>query len=473
MNMTDKKFTHDMIVIGAGPAGMSAALTAQSRGLKVLLLDEQAHPGGQIYRHITAIPPTRAKHFGRDYLDGSTLTRKLSNSSVEWRQGVLVWSVDRDLTVTAQEEGRSFQARAPQLIAATGALERPSPISGWTLPGVLNAGAAQILLKTAGIAPSGPTVLVGCGPLLLLVGCQLLDAGTPIVALVETSSSSNRWAALRHLGRALLSPGYLLKGLSMLMRLRKAGIPFFSNAMDVQIKGNERATSVSFIHNGVERELDAETVLLHHGVIPNTQLSRLMRVDHRWDEAQLAWHPVVDEGYQTSLNGFRVTGDGAAISGALAAQASGAIAAVAAMRAMGRISMAEAGLIEAPWRSMLSRQLRIRPFLDALYQPPSWLAEPSDSTLVCRCEEVTAGQIRQMVRLGCMGPNQTKFFSRCGMGPCQGRQCGTAVSQIMAKSLGQSVQAVGSFRIRSPLKPISLESVAALSDQEASVVKGI
>jgi NADPH-dependent 2,4-dienoyl-CoA reductase/sulfur reductase-like enzyme len=465
------KHTHDLIVIGAGPAGLSAALTAAAEGLRVLLLDEQARPGGQIYRHITAVSPDHAARLGPDYQHGATLTERLTASEIETRYGALVWTVDRDLTVTVQQAGRSFQVRAPQLIAATGAMERPSPLHGWTLPGVMNAGAAQILLKTAGSVPSGIVVLVGGGPLLLLVACQLLDAGAPVAAVVETSPPGNRWYALRHLAGALQAPSYLLKGLGLLWRLKKAGVPMFTGATDVRIDGQERVSAVAFKAGGKKHRIASDTVLLHHGVVPNTQLSRFMRVEHRWDEHQLAWHPVVDDGYQTSLPGFRIPGDGAAIAGALAAEASGALAAIAAMHALVHIDSAKANALSAPWRMQRQRHERIRPFLDALYRPPAWLSAPSDDTVVCRCEEVTAGRIREMAHLGCQGPNQTKFFSRCGMGPCQGRQCGITVSQILATTLDRPMQDIGSYRIRAPLKPIPLASVAALADVPEPIEK--
>ncbi|MDP3423175.1 MAG: NAD(P)/FAD-dependent oxidoreductase [Burkholderiaceae bacterium] len=472
MTLLHDTFTHDLVVIGAGPAGMRAALTAEEQGLRVLLLDEQPRPGGQIYRHITAVSSERAARLGADYQYGALLTTSLTHSKVEVRYGASVWAVDKGLTVTVQQGGRTFQVRAPQLIAATGAMERPSPLPGWTLPGVLNAGAAQILLKSAASVPKGPTVLVGGGPLLLLVAGQLVDAGAQVAAVVETSPSANRWQALRHLGGALLAPAYLLKGLRMLGRLKAAGIPHFTEATNVRVEGEDRAREITFQAGKRYHRVAVDTVLLHNGVVPNTQLTRLLRVDHHWDDAQLAWHPTVDQSYQTSLPGLRVAGDGAAIAGALAAEASGALAALAAMRAMGRLSATQEATLAEPWHAKGVRQARIRPFLDALYRPAQWLLTPADDTVVCRCEEVTAGRVREMARLGCQGPNQTKFFSRCGMGPCQGRQCGITVSQLLAQSLGKTVQEVGSYRIRAPLKPVPLESLAALSDASSQPDEG-
>ena len=113
----------------------------------------------------------------------------------------------------------------------------------------------------------------------------------------------------------------------------------------------------------------------------------------------------------------------------------------------------------------MARQTSVRPFLDVLYRPPGFITNPSDETLVCRCEEVTAGHIREMAGLGCLGPNQTKFFSRCGMGPCQGRVCGTVVTQILATSLGKTPEVIGAYRIRAPLKPVPMSAVAGLAFQ--------
>lgn len=469
-------FTHDLVIVGCGPAGMSAAVTASACGLRVLVLDEQPRPGGQIYRNVSAVSPTVAKLLGPDYRHGAALVQRFAASGAEVRHGTLVWDVARDLTVTAQQAGRSFRVRAPQLLVATGALERASPLPGWTLPGVLNAGAVQIAMKTSAQVPGGQVVLVGGGPLLLLVACQLLQAGGKIRAIVETSPAANRVTALRHVPGALGAPKLLFKGLRMLWQLRRAGVPMFPHATDVRIEGEpgvagndggQRARAVSFTAAGKAHCVEAEVVLLHHGVVPDTQISRLLRVDHVWSEQQLAWHPRVDAWGQTSLAGFRLAGDGAAIVGAWAAEASGALAAIGAAVALGRLDAATARRLAGPWRARLAQQARIRPFLDTLYRPPDWLVDCADDTVVCRCEEVTAGRIREMVRLGCEGPNQTKFFSRCGMGPCQGRMCGLVVTQVLARALNRTPEQVGAYRIRAPLKPVKLESIAALAEPTA------
>lgn len=466
--MSGQAFSHDLIVIGAGPAGMAAASTAASLGLRTLLLDEQRREGGQIYRNIGACDPAVARLLGPDYTHGATLAEGLRQGGIDHRQDTLVWDVAPDLTVTALRGGRPLQWRAPQVIAATGAMERASPIPGWTLPGVMNAGAAQIAMKSGGAIPEGRIVLAGAGPLLLLVACQLLDAGAQVAAVVQTSPARNRRAAVRHLPAALANWSTLVKGLKLLVRLHAARVPWYTGADQLVVEGDGgaegRARALAFRAGDRLIRVAADCILLHHGVVPNTQLSRLLRLAHRWDEHQLAWQVTVDDFGQTSLPGFRMAGDGTAIAGALAAEASGALAALGAARALGRLDDRGLGRRAQPLRDRLARERAIRPFLDELYRPPRWIVQPADETIVCRCEEVTAGRVREMARLGCVGPNQTKFFSRCGMGPCQGRVCGTVVAQVLAAELGKPPGEVGAYRIRAPLKPIPLRALTALAE---------
>ncbi len=461
--------THDVVIIGAGPAGLAAATTAAGMGLSTLLLDEQPRPGGQIYRNVTAATPRQRALLGQDYQRGLPLAEAAAGSGADIRHDTLVWDVAADLTVTGLRYGQGFQVRPLQLIIATGALERASPIPGWTLPGVLNAGAAQIAMKSGGLVPEGRVILAGAGPLLLLVACQLLDAGVEVVGLVETSPAANRRAALRHLPAALGLPAYLIKGLRMLLRLRRHGMPWHTQATALAVLGSSRASGLAFHSRGRSHQVAADTVLLHHGVVPNTQLSRLLRVDHRWSDAQDAWQVITNDFGQTSLAGLRMAGDGVAIGGAMAAESAGVLAALGAAHSLGRLTEGERDRRAATPLHRLRRETAVRPFLDALYRPSTEIVEPMDDTIVCRCEEVTAGRVREMARLGCQGPNQTKFFSRCGMGPCQGRVCGNVVTQLLASELGKTPDEVGAYRIRAPIKPVPLGALVDLNVGQAAV----
>jgi NADPH-dependent 2,4-dienoyl-CoA reductase/sulfur reductase-like enzyme len=453
--------THDLIVIGGGPAGMAAAVAAGALGLNVALLDEQHRPGGQIYRNVGIADSSVKTLLGADYAAGASLLAQFARARVDYRPGTQVWDVDPARNVTVLCDNRAECLSAPHLLIATGALERPSPVPGWTLPGVMNAGAAQIALKSGPCVPEGKIVLAGTGPLLLLVACQLLAAGADVTALVETAPRGNGISALRRLPRALTAPAPLIEGVRMLAKLRMSRVRWYRHATNLKVEGDTRVSALCFDAGGAHREA-ADMVLLHHGVVPNTQLTRLLRLEHRWDDAQVAWRPVRDEWGASSRPGVWIAGDGAGIDGARAAQASGTLAALAIAHAGGPLGEAERDRQSKPWWRILARERAVRPYLEALFRPPKWIGVPTDETMVCRCEEVTAGEIREMARMGCAGPNQAKFFSRCGMGPCQGRLCGLTVTQILADAHHTSPQTVGAYHIRAPIKPVALHALASL-----------
>jgi NADPH-dependent 2,4-dienoyl-CoA reductase/sulfur reductase-like enzyme len=205
-------------------------------------------------------------------------------------------------------------------------------------------------------------------------------------------------------------------------------------------------------------------LLLHIGVVPNVQISRSLDLEHRWDASQLCWRPVLDDTGRTSIDGIWIAGDGAGISGAEAAVPAGHLAALAALAGISGVTPAGSDDM-ATERALLKQLNRVRPFLEALYAPAPFLLSPADDTIVCRCEEVTARQVREFVALGCLGPNQAKSYGRCGMGPCQGRYCGLTVSHIIAEARGVPVSEVGYYRLRPPLKPVTLGELASLADE--------
>lgn len=455
----------DIVVIGAGPSGMAAATLAVQSGARVTLLDEQGGAGGQIWRGITTAPEARLQTLGLDYAAGLGPAHDFADSCAHHIKHATVWQVTRDGVVNYLHAGASCSIRAKRVILCSGAMERPFPIPGWTLPGVMTAGAAQILLKSADTVPTQPAVLAGCGPLLYLLAWQYVRAGVPIAAIIDTTDFADYRRAAPHLSSALRAWPYLKKGLGLLRVLRKKGVPFFKGATKLEIEGDEAVKAIRFVAGGKKHVLKTELILLHQGVVPNTQFTWALRAPHSWDTAQLCWRPDTDElGRLTEVEQVLVAGDGRGIGGAGAAGIQGRLAALAALQDLGLMSAAQAAPQVDAARSELQDHMRIRPFLDAMYRPKDANRIPADDVLVCRCEEVTAGAIRGYVKLGCAGPNQTKSFGRCGMGPCQGRLCGLTVTEIIADALGITPEAVGYYRIRPPIKPITLAELSAARD---------
>jgi NADPH-dependent 2,4-dienoyl-CoA reductase/sulfur reductase-like enzyme len=456
-----------MAIIGAGPAGLACAKEATDRGARVVVLDEQPQPGGQIYRDIEQLKATRQEDFellGRDYRDGLSIVESFRRSAADYRSSASVWHVQTEPSkVFFTQDGVSRSLGTRHVVIANGAIERPVPIPGWTLPGVMTAGAAQVLFKSSGIVPEGPVVLAGSGPLLLLVAVQLLAAGVEVRAVAITATLRDCASALRNLPAALLAPEYLTKGAALIATLIRRGVPLHLGAESLAVNGSKEAESLAFECGGSKHEITADIVLLHEGVIPNTQLSRLLGIEHEWVEVQAYWRARHDNFGRTNIPSVSVAGDGGRIGGARAAELEGRLAALGALHALGMIESRALQKVSRPIRWRWRRQQAIRPYLDRLFPPPHSIVQPGDpSIVVCRCSEVTVRDIEHAIRLGCDTPNEVKAASRSGMGPCQGRLCAPVVSAIVANALGSPLSEALYFKVRAPIKPVTLGELAAL-----------
>ncbi|WP_324754485.1 NAD(P)/FAD-dependent oxidoreductase [Roseovarius sp. Pro17] len=459
----------DLIIIGAGPAGMSAARTAADGGLRALLLDEQAQPGGQIYRNVGQNRSARG-WLGAEYASGARLVDALDHPLVTVESGATVWRLEAGPRVVWSRGGTSHIAAAPHVVLAGGAQERPVPFPGWTLPGVMTAGAAQILMKTAGMLPRD-AVLAGSGPLLYLVAAQMIDAGCPPKALVETQTTRMMLGALRYLPKAAFAAGMFLKGLGLIRKISAAGVRRYTTASDFNATSDASGMiHFSFHSKGKRESLTCALLLTHQGVIPSTHLSRAAGITHEWNAAQVAFQPAHDFWGATDQPGLHVAGDGAGIGGAEVATASGELTALNILHASGHNSADVRNQRAAAAGATLFRARAIRPFLDAAYPPPIEVLSPPDDTIICRCEEVSAGAVRQGMSEGAQGHRQIKTSLRVGMGACQGRMCDATVRGILSAGKTSRMGQIVPPRARSPIKPISLGELATLtSDQEETV----
>lgn len=464
--------SYDVVVIGAGPAGLAAAATTAEAGLSTLLLDENVGPGGQVWRAIASTPVIERDRLGADYWAGADLVRAVRSSGAEIIQRATVWSLDRHLEIGVSVGGASAFVKARRVVVATGALERPFPIPGWTLPGVMTAGAAQTMLKSSALVPDGRTVIAGQGPLIWLLAAQILRLGGRIDRILDTTERRNYFSALPHVFAFLTSP-YFAKGLA-LMREVRAKVPVVSAVNELAAAGDGQVATVTYVAGGRRETMPTDLLLLHQGVVPNVNLAMAAGIEHRWDERQLCWSPVLDPNGSSSIEGIAIAGDGAGIGGAEAAVFRGRIAARAAVDALAPAAAAKL----APMATLLAglvRAERGRVFLDTLFRPLPRFRIPSGDTIVCRCEEVTASDILDSVAIGATGPNQLKAYRRTGMGPCQGRLCGLTVTELMAQARGKSPQEIGYYRLRAPVKPITLAELAAVpttEDDVKAVVRG-
>lgn len=447
-----------VVVVGAGPAGVRAAQTLVEAGLRPIVVDEGPTSGGQIYRRQPALfrrsyetlygfEAGRAKAL-HDSFDGLA-------AQVDYRPDTLAWNI-YDSALHTIRDGVAAKLPFDALILATGATDRLLPIKGWTLPGCYSMGAAQIALKAQACAIGRRVVFLGAGPLLYLVSYQYAKAGVEVAAVLDTSPADAQLRALVHLASR---PALLAKGLYYRAQLLARGVSVRSGVTPLEIEGRESVGAVRFrIGDGVERRIACDAVGMGFHLRSETQLADLAHCTFAFDNELGQWGPQTDRDGRTSVAGVYLAGDGARILGADAAEISGQLVALAALKDLGRPAA------EDRIDGLRRRQQKMETFRRGLAKAFPWPAQlaksVADDVLVCRCEAITAGDLRGAVTLkGAPELNRAKAFVRVGMGRCQGRFCGSAAAEIMADARGDAVAAVGRLRGQAPVKPLTLAAV--------------
>jgi NADPH-dependent 2,4-dienoyl-CoA reductase/sulfur reductase-like enzyme len=440
-----------VVIIGAGPAGIRAAQTLVTHGVRPVLLDEAARGGGQIYRRQPAnFKRSAVKLYGFEARKASVLHQTLDTlrEQLDYRPDTLVWNAEAGALDTLHE-GSATRVAFSRVIVATGATDRILPVSGWTLPGAYSLGAAQIALKFQGCAIGERVVFAGSGPLLYLVAYQYAKAGANVVAVLDSSPLS---AQARALPGLLSQPGTLAKGLYYRAWLTTHGIPVHQGATLKRIDGDHRVQSLNWSNSKDEHQLECDAVAFAHGLRSETQLADLLGCEFTWNPLNRAWLPQRDSAGRSSVAQVYLAGDGAGIMGADAAEMAGERAALALLEDIGY-------LIPPQRATQLEQSLknigRFRQGLERAFTfPEGWAADAADDLMICRCEEVRAGDIRQVVREGHWEINRVKAHCRVGMGRCQGRMCGAAAAEIVACASRRAVSDIGRLRAQAPIKPL-------------------
>jgi NADPH-dependent 2,4-dienoyl-CoA reductase/sulfur reductase-like enzyme len=471
--------SYELAVIGAGPAGMEAAIAASEAGVKTVVIDGLPREGGQYFRKLaTAYTSSRKTNVEKE---GDLLAGKLTEAPATKIFNALTWGIFKEekregwlVGLYGQDAPKWVHART--LVLANGAYDTPVAFPGWTLPGVITSGAALILVKSQRVVPGQRALVTGSGPLLLSSAAHLIEAGVDVVSVCETS---------RLFPKGILYAPIMLSQLHRVQEaiqylgiLSRKRVPYRTGWSILEVHGKEHVEEALIAKvdsrgtplPGSVRTERVDTVVCGFGLTPNTGLARMIGCKMEYQPKKGGWVPLRDPMLQTSLPGVYMAGDGAGICGAENALLEGKLAGTAIALLTGHLSNQEAGKIFGQISPRLARQRRFGRLLGDLFSPkPGWISLARDKTLLCRCEEVSLEEVKAAIAEGARTLGEVKMVTRAGMGNCQGRMCECSVAGSIMEALsadGATHDSVGMFSIRPPLHPIPLGFLAEAGLEE-------
>lgn len=464
-----------LTIIGAGPAGITAARSAAEAGVDVTIIDDNPLPGGQYYRQS---PPEFKFSNPLDAVSGradaSAILPKLAHPKIRAIYNTQVWGVFDQRTLALADHQQSSLIQSDRIILATGTYDRPLAFPGWTLPGILGAGATLRMIKTQWVLPGKRVLLAGLGPLQLALADALLKLGAKVVCVAEAANPFDSW---QQLPKFLGHWDRLVEAYTYMAALRKHKVPLLYHHAIIEATGKDQVESAKIARldqdgvpiPGTEKQLEVDAVCLGYGLLPSFQLAAALGCELRYDN-HLRWYaPKHNANMETTQPGIFVAGDVTDISGSKVAILEGQIAGLTAAHQLGFLNESALEKQLTPAFAKLKQLNRLADALQTIYAIRPGLSRlAKDDTLLCRCEEVTCAQVKQAIAEGANDLHQVKLHTRSGMGYCQSRFCSVLIAPFIAENTGQPLSAIQPFTIRPPILPIPLRVLASGAQVKAN-----
>jgi D-hydroxyproline dehydrogenase subunit alpha len=438
----------DVAVVGAGPAGLAAALAAGDLGCEVTLIDAGHGPGGQMYHPGMLFPGSGRAHRAAEHLP-SGLARIRQVRQVRHLAATSVGQAARDhdgvvtLWVGSPEGGAETTVEVRAVVLATGSAELVLPFPGWDLPGVTTAGAAQALLKSQDVTVGRQVLVGGSGPRLLPLAASLAQAGVRVVAVLEATPAP---AARPHAGGLAAFPGQRPEASGYAKILALHGVPVRTGYAVVACQGTDRVERAVIARldqdwrplPGSRHTETVDAVHLSFGFSPTLELSRALGCAEVRHPSRPAAAVACDADLATSVPGVFAAGEVTGAGGADMAELEGYLAGTSAARYLSRLSPAGYAERTRPLRARLENARRLAAQLDeACPLRPGWLEWPDAGTVICRCEETRWSEIGAAVEGGARDVRSVQEVTRCGLGDCRARVCGPALQYAVSAASGR------------------------------------
>jgi D-hydroxyproline dehydrogenase subunit alpha len=461
--------SHDLLVIGGGPAGLAAAIEAAGTGLEVALVDERPTLGGQIFKQPgPGFRVLRPGGLGRDHVRGRQLieTAEASGASLQLSTSAVAVRGNEVVLVTDGDRARTVTAR--RIVVAPGAHDRPVAFPGWTLPGVITAGAAQSLVKTQRVVPGERIVFAGSGPLALAFPAQLHHYGANVVLALEAGRRPGVGDMLRLAAAAAGNLSLLRDAAGYRFELARGRVPLRYSRIVVRAEGDGRVEQVVHaavdgdwrVVPGTEERIAADTLCVGYGFLPSVELLRLAGCEFTYDEDLGGAVVVMDEWMRTTASGISAAGDGTGVAGSFVAIDEGRLAALGVAVDLGALTPEAARRRAASVRARLRRKEAFRRVLRPLHAVGGGIYElAAPDTVICRCEEVTRSELDAAIDSS-PDIDVIKSFTRVAMGLCQGKTCQRQIADMVARRHGLPIAAVALPTPRSPVRPVALAAIA-------------
>jgi NADPH-dependent 2,4-dienoyl-CoA reductase/sulfur reductase-like enzyme len=460
------ELTPDVLVVGAGPAGLAATAALAGQGLDVVLVDDRKSLGGQYYKQPNAAFSLDEQRLDAQFRAGRALVAEVTASGATILLGTTVWAAFDTDHLVARSDTQRYVIRPRRLVIATGAYERGVPVPGWTLPGVMTTGAGQTLLRSYQVSAGSRVLVAGNGPLNIQLAYELARAGATVVGLVELGRIMQPRRGGAVAAMALASPSLMRDGMRYLASLARRRVPLVTGSAVTALEGDPvtgvrrvtvRRVGADGRPSGRERTFDVDAVCLGYGFIPSNDLARSLGCEHDVDPDRGVLVTRTDPSGRTTVPDVWVVGDSARVQGAKYAQAQGRLAASAVALDLA----GETGEASAADRRHAARQLRFQNAMLRLFAAPVLTDElAARDTVVCRCENVTLGEMEAGLEGGVQSSGAVKRLTRVGMGKCQGRYCGPVLGAVGARTTGRPAGARSGFAPQAPVKPVALVDVA-------------